>query len=166
MSACAKAYPFGREQHACKRATLRRVGGGNRSRTGELHGLHVAARGRCTGSCTPTEQNGNTLLNANTPLGLKRWHLSSVNAIAQTSDFTLAHLPENMHYSVSQISKQGNYPMNAHLRLVTSCNVNRKVDPVLRRPTNADMRTREYLRPAEIEQLSGQPKTAAGAIAT
>ena len=81
-----------------------------------------------------------------------------MNAIAQTSDFTLAHLPENMHYSVSQISKQGNYPMNAHLRLVTSCNVNRKVDPVLRRPTNADMRTREYLTPAEIEQLSRAAK--------
>jgi integrase len=44
--------------------------------------------------------------------------------------------------------------MNAHLQLVTSCNVNRKVDPVLRRGTNAELRTREYLTPAEIEKLS------------
>ena len=43
--------------------------------------------------------------------------------------------------------------MNAHLQLVRSCNVNRKVDPVLRRGTNAELRTREYLTPAEIEKL-------------
>ena len=33
--------------------------------------------------------------------------------------------------------------MNAHLHRVRSCNVNRKVDPVLRRPANAELRTRE-----------------------
>src|SRR5215208_7130383 len=66
----------------------------------------------------------------------------------------LDHLPVNGHYSVSRLPKQGVSPMNAHLQLVTSCNVNRKVDPVLRRGTNADLRTREYLTPAEIEKLS------------
>jgi integrase len=42
--------------------------------------------------------------------------------------------------------------MNAPLRLVESCNVNRQVGG-LRRRTNAEMRTREYLTPAEIEKL-------------
>jgi integrase len=48
--------------------------------------------------------------------------------------------------------------MNAHLKLVETCNVNRKVDPVLRRGTNAELRTREYLTPAEIEKLSRAAK--------
>ena len=78
----------------------------------------------------------------------------------------LDYLPENGHYSVSQILKQGNCPMNAHLQLVSSCNVNRKVDPVLRRGTNAELRTREYLTPAEIEELSRRLRTAAGGIGT
>src|SRR5205814_245606 len=47
------------------------------------------------------------------------------------------YLPENDRYTVSRLSKQRNCPMNARLQLVTSCNVNRKVDPVLRRGTNA-----------------------------
>src|SRR3981189_1025974 len=43
--------------------------------------------------------------------------------------------------------------MNTPLRLVESCNVNRQVEPVLRRPANAELRTREYLFPAEIERM-------------
>ncbi|GAC1421094.1 MAG: tyrosine-type recombinase/integrase [Burkholderiaceae bacterium] len=42
--------------------------------------------------------------------------------------------------------------MNKHLRLVEPCNENRQVDN-LRRRSNAEMRTREYLLPAEIERL-------------
>jgi integrase len=65
----------------------------------------------------------------------------------------LTYLPEKEYYSVGLLPKQGTYPMNAHLHLVRSCNVNRKVDPVLRRPVNAELRTREYLTPAEVEKL-------------
>jgi integrase len=44
--------------------------------------------------------------------------------------------------------------MNTHLQLVAPCNENRKVEPgALRRGTNADARSREYLLPAEIEKL-------------
>src|SRR5882757_5676386 len=44
--------------------------------------------------------------------------------------------------------------MNAPLRLVEPCHENRQVEPAgLRRLTNADMRSREYLLPAEIEKL-------------
>jgi hypothetical protein len=70
----------------------------------------------------------------------------------------LTDLPENTHYSVGHLSKQGECPMNAHLQLVRSCNVNRKVDPVLRRPANAELRTREYLTPAEVEKLMAAAK--------
>jgi hypothetical protein len=40
--------------------------------------------------------------------------------------------------------------MTAHLRLITPSNENRSV-PV--RPPNSDLRTREYLTPAEVENL-------------
>jgi integrase len=43
--------------------------------------------------------------------------------------------------------------MNAPLRLVVPSNENRQVEPMPRRGTNAEMRTREYLTPAEIEKL-------------
>jgi integrase len=43
--------------------------------------------------------------------------------------------------------------MNTQLRLVEPCNENRQVEPILRRGTNASLRTREYLTPAEIEGL-------------
>jgi integrase len=48
--------------------------------------------------------------------------------------------------------------MPAHLQLVEPCNENRKVEPVaaeptLRRGTNKEARSREYLLPAEIEKL-------------
>jgi integrase len=44
--------------------------------------------------------------------------------------------------------------MNTHLKLVEPCNENRQVEPnPLRRVSNAEMRTREYLTPAEIEKL-------------
>ena len=43
--------------------------------------------------------------------------------------------------------------MNAQLCLVEPCNENRQVDPGLRRLANAEMRSREYLLPAEIEKL-------------
>ena len=43
--------------------------------------------------------------------------------------------------------------MNTRLRLVEPCNENRQVEPMPRRVTNAEMRTREYLTPAEIEKL-------------
>jgi integrase len=43
--------------------------------------------------------------------------------------------------------------MNAPLRLVLPSNENRQVKPMPRRVANAEMRTREYLTPAEIEKL-------------
>jgi integrase len=43
--------------------------------------------------------------------------------------------------------------MNSHLQLVVPCDENRKVEPVLRRGTNAEARSREYLLPAEIDKL-------------
>jgi hypothetical protein len=43
--------------------------------------------------------------------------------------------------------------MIAHLKLVEPCNENRQVEPTLRRVTNAEMRSREYLTPGEIEKL-------------
>jgi integrase len=43
--------------------------------------------------------------------------------------------------------------MNTQLRLVEPGNVNRQVAPGLRRRANAELRTREYLLPAEIEKL-------------
>jgi integrase len=43
--------------------------------------------------------------------------------------------------------------MNTHLQLVAPSNENRKVEPVARRGTNSDARSREYLLPAEIEKL-------------
>jgi type 1 fimbriae regulatory protein FimB/type 1 fimbriae regulatory protein FimE len=44
-------------------------------------------------------------------------------------------------------------PMNTHLQLVAPSNENRQVEPGLRRVANAEMRSREYLLPAEIEKL-------------
>jgi integrase len=43
--------------------------------------------------------------------------------------------------------------MNTQLRLVEPRNVNRQVDRGFRRVANTDMRSREYLLPAEIEKL-------------
>jgi hypothetical protein len=44
--------------------------------------------------------------------------------------------------------------MIARMKLVESCNENRQVEPATpRRLTNAEMRSREYLTPAEIEKL-------------
>ena len=45
--------------------------------------------------------------------------------------------------------------MIAHLKLVEPCDENRQVEttPTLRRVTNAEMRSREYLTPAEVEAL-------------
>jgi integrase len=43
--------------------------------------------------------------------------------------------------------------MSKHLQLVAPCNENRQVEPKLRRLANAEMRSREYLLPAEIEKL-------------
>jgi integrase len=44
--------------------------------------------------------------------------------------------------------------MNTPLRLVEPCNENRQVEAnALRRPANAELRTREYLTPAEVEKL-------------
>src|ERR1700736_2988788 len=43
--------------------------------------------------------------------------------------------------------------MNSHLRLVEPCNENRQVEATLRRPANAELRTREYLTPAEVEKM-------------
>src|SRR5271167_4404520 len=44
-------------------------------------------------------------------------------------------------------------PMNTLMTLVEARNVNRQVESGLRRPANAELRTREYLTPAEIEKL-------------
>jgi integrase len=49
--------------------------------------------------------------------------------------------------------------MNTHRRLVEPCDVNRQVEPAPRRLANADMRSREYLLPAEIEKLIGAAKS-------
>jgi len=43
--------------------------------------------------------------------------------------------------------------MIAHLKLIEPCNENRQVEPMPRRVANAEMRSREYLTPAEIEKL-------------
>jgi type 1 fimbriae regulatory protein FimB/type 1 fimbriae regulatory protein FimE len=43
--------------------------------------------------------------------------------------------------------------MKSHLALVTPNNENRKVEPILRRGTNAEARSREYLLPAEVDKL-------------
>jgi type 1 fimbriae regulatory protein FimB/type 1 fimbriae regulatory protein FimE len=44
--------------------------------------------------------------------------------------------------------------MKSQLRLVEPCNENRQVEPSMpRRVSNAEMRTREYLLPAELERL-------------
>jgi integrase len=43
--------------------------------------------------------------------------------------------------------------MNTHLQLVEPCNENRRVEPILRRGTNASLRAREYLTANEIERL-------------
>ena len=46
--------------------------------------------------------------------------------------------------------------MKPHLKIVAPTNQNRKVMPV--RPSNDDMRAREYLLPAEIDQLIAATK--------
>ena len=48
--------------------------------------------------------------------------------------------------------------MIAHLKLVEPCNENRQVEPTPRRVANAEMRSREYLTPAEIEKLIAAAK--------
>src|SRR5437016_3164020 len=49
--------------------------------------------------------------------------------------------------------------MNTPLRLVESGNVNRQVaEPVLHRAPNTEMRTREYLLPAEVEKMTKAAK--------
>jgi hypothetical protein len=82
-------------------------------------------------------------------------HGESVVSLAITEPGKLAQiayglLPRDVFISVET--------RTGHLQLITSCNVNRKVDPVLRRGSNADLRTREYLTPAEIEKLSKPAK--------
>jgi integrase len=44
-------------------------------------------------------------------------------------------------------------PMNSHLSLVAPSNINRQVRPTPRRQANAELRTREYLTPAEVEKM-------------
>ena len=45
--------------------------------------------------------------------------------------------------------------MISHLFFVEPCNENRQVASTgLRRPANAELRTREYLTPAEVEKLA------------
>jgi integrase len=56
-----------------------------------------------------------------------------------------------VHIPVNGRLKQRNTAMNAQLRLVTPNNLNRSV-PV--RPLNAELRSREYLTPAEVEKLA------------
>ena len=69
---------------------------------------------------------------------------------------TLAHLPEKERES-------GGKAMSAHLKLVELRNENRSV-PV--RPPNSELRTREYLTPAEVEKLIKAAKDGAGGIGT
>lgn len=67
--------------------------------------------------------------------------------------YRLTYLPENVHYPVGLLSDRTNSSMNTHLLLLKPRNVNRQVAPILRRGTNASLRTREYLTPGEIEKL-------------
>src|SRR5258706_7755334 len=65
--------------------------------------------------------------------------------------FCLANMPENVRNPVGWPSKWSNSPMTTHLYVVGPRNENRQVG--LSRPTNASLRPREYLTPAEIEKL-------------
>jgi integrase len=60
-----------------------------------------------------------------------------------------------MYYPVSDIRTGGEKSMAAHLHLVAPRNVNRTVPG---RPTNAELRPREYLTPSEVEKLIGAAK--------
>ena len=62
----------------------------------------------------------------------------------------LDDLPAFIHFSASRSLAPRDLPITAKLRLIEPCNDNRKV---LRRGTNAELRSREYLTPAEIEKL-------------
>ena len=62
--------------------------------------------------------------------------------------------PENVHYPVSWFSIEGISPITATISRLAPRNVNRSVrQPMPTRPANADLRTREYLTPAEVEKL-------------
>jgi integrase len=64
------------------------------------------------------------------------------------------HLPENDHYPVSSTAIRMETSMNSHLQLVEPRNANRQVKVnTLRRLSNAELRTREYLTPTEIAKL-------------
>ena len=56
-----------------------------------------------------------------------------------------------MHYQVSRNRHQGEKPMSVQLRIVEPRNNFRSV-PV--RPPNSELRSREYLTPAEVERLT------------
>ena len=64
--------------------------------------------------------------------------------------FATCRLTGKGSYSGQSFSLTGKTPMTAHLQVVTPSNVNRSV-PV--RPANAELRTREYLTPKEVEKL-------------
>src|SRR5262245_11249582 len=80
----------------------------------------------------------------------KMWPLTITPKSAETLD----GLSEFVHYPVSWLSRPRDFPMIAHLKLVEPCNENRQVEQQAPgRVTNAEMRSREYLTPAEIEKL-------------
>jgi len=56
-----------------------------------------------------------------------------------------------IYYPVSAVRGDGDLLMKSRLRLVEPSNISRQVAPG--RATNAELRTREYLTPAEIERL-------------
>src|SRR5581483_4434283 len=60
-----------------------------------------------------------------------------------------------MCFPVSVQPAAGKTPMTAHLRLVAPCHENRTV---LTRPTNAELRPREYLTPDEVEKLMAEAR--------
>ena len=65
--------------------------------------------------------------------------------------FLLTDLPENVRYPVTWSLEWRVSPMTAHLRLIEPCNENRQVAPG--RQSNASLRPREYLTPAEVDRL-------------
>jgi hypothetical protein len=89
----------------------------------------------------------------------RRSGIAASFSLARPSAPSLRHdLPDNAYNWVSFLSEPGDFLMNARLKLVEPCNENRQVEanqardmPI--RPANAELRSREYLTPAEIEKL-------------
>src|SRR5262249_1918345 len=88
-------------------------------------------------------------------------HRSLMPSLAGCDRLTHRHLhlydfPKNACSPVSRRRRRGNKPMTAHLQLVQPNNLNRSVRTRRRtptRPSNSELRPREYLTPSEVETL-------------